>query len=396
MGFKKTLLMAMGLFMIWLLCISIPGFNLHSRVRIFNDFFDRSVYALRGEWYLKGQVPFRDTISEYPQIPTYIFAVPYLFGSREKPVNFWVYSSIFSFIMLCFLFATVNLLYSMLLGNKTRVILMLLPAALYFTYNRFDIMPSFITLFALSFLQRKQTVIAGIVLSVATLTKWYSGLLLPIFIVYVFYQTRRLDWKMILAFILTSLIIITPTLLAGGVNAVLSPYLLHANRGLEFVSLPALIQNFFLVLFGLDLNINMLIYIPLALSFLPLLFSLIIKIDSFDKVIHWSILVIAFFIIFSRIWSPQWLLWLLPLMILSARTKLDIAWIIAYDLLSYLAFPIIFDLAGPGSFALKAAGLANYIVLIRLVIVSYQRADAALLQRLALLWRAKNKCNEPV
>jgi hypothetical protein len=373
---KQALFLGAGLFVFWLLCISLFRNNLGSAVRFFNDDNDRSDYALRGQWILLGKVPYRDTLSEYPQIPTYLFAMPYLFGPRTPGVqfNYWIYSSAFSFLMLSILAATVILLYKMLPVHKGRAFFLFLPSCLYFAVNRFDILPSFLVLLSLFFAQRRRSVATGIVLGIATLTKWYPVLLLPLFLVSAFYITRRLDWKMLLAFGLTCLAILLPTFLAGGLPAVLQPYLLQGGRSLESISLAALTYQALTVWLGLNLNVSLLVYLFTGLQFIASPFSLLRRIDTFEKTLHWSIVIVAAFMLFSRIYSPQWLLWLMPLLILVADNLSDLLWIAFYGVVTYLTFPVVYDLAAQDSLFLKGLGLIGAMILVRIVVVSIRKA----------------------
>ena len=393
MGTKKTLLLILGLLIVWLLGNSLLRDNLGSSIRLFNDDSDWKNYFSDGAYFLKGQVPYKDTLSEYPQIPTYLFAVPYLLfrPSSGEAFNFRLYTSVFSFIMIGVLFGTISLLYNMLQTHKDRAFLLLLPAGLYFSYNRFDILPSFLVLLSLFLLQRKKNLLVGIILGIATLTKWYPALLLPIFLAYIYHTQRRIDWKMFLAFCLTCLVILAPTLLLGGMKAVLVPYTFHAERGFEYVSLPAILRIISHLWFRASLNTTLISYLFLVLSVLPVPFIILAHIDTFDKVIHWSVLVVAAFIIFSRIWSPQWILWVLPLLILMARTPADVAWIVTYTVVDYLAFPLLFDLIGPISWTLIVASLAVFTILLRFAIIAYRRSDGVQLQLLALPWAGKRE-----
>jgi hypothetical protein len=371
---KRINSLAIGLFIVWLAFISVFRANLGSGVRIFNDDYDRAVYSIRGEWLLNGQVPYLDVPSEYPQVATVLFAVPYLFTSHPsvEAYGYWLHSSIFSLIMLGFLGGTIILLYRMLPTHKSRAYLMLLPASLYFAYNRFDILPSFLVLLSLYFLQRKWDVFTGIVLAIAALTKWYPVLLFPIFYLYIYNTRRRLDWKMTLAFGLTCIGIILPTFLTSGLQGVLQPYAFHASRAIEFAALPAFIQSILVGWFGSGISLTLFPTIFLALSVLPVPLSVFVRIDSFDKVMYWSILVLTSFILFSRIWSPQWMLWLLPLLILTARTPRHIFCIIVYGIVNYLAFPLVYDLSGQESWLLRVVVFASYLLLIYTSVVAYR------------------------
>lgn len=374
MGSKRTIALAFGLFFFWLLCISILRNNLDLNVRLFNDDYDRSVYALRGEWYLNGQVPYRDTISEYPQVPTYLFAFPYILYHRDmtQSIGYWLYSSQFSFLTLCLLFGTITLLYQMLPKRQWLALLMLLPAPLYFTYNRFDILPAFLCLLSLFLLQKQRLIWSMIVLGIATMSKWYPALLLPVYLSYTFSLRRSIDWRMILTFFLTCLVIAAPTLLAGGVKAFLTPYLFHAGRNLETISLPALLFGAMQNWFGVVTIRSIWIDIFVVFQILVAPFSFFDRIDNYDKVLYWNILIVACFMLFARIYSPQWLLWLMPMLILTARTRLDIVWIVFYGIATYIGFPVVWD-AG-NMVALQLMGFVNIVTIAHIAVLAFHRA----------------------
>lgn len=395
MGYKKIIVLILGLLIFWLLCNSLLRDNLGTSIRLINDNADWKNYFSDGAYYLNGLVPYRDTLSEYPQIPTYLFAVPYLLfrSPSGQTFSFRLYTSVFSLIMVGVLLGTIILLHSILQTHKDRAFLLLLPAGLYFSYNRFDILPSFLVLLSLFFLQRQRSILVGIILGIATLTKWYPVLLLPVFLSYMYQIRRRFDWKMLLAFCLTCLAIVAPTFILGGMRAFLVPYTFHAERGFEYVSLPAILKIISNIWFGTNLNTGFIKYLFLVLSVLPVPLSVLIHVDTFEKVVNWSALVVTFFIIFSRIWSPQWILWVFPLMILLVRTPQDIAWIVAYGVLDYLAFPVLFDMIGPISWPLIFVSLSIFMILFRFVIVACLHANGAAAQQLAVLLGDRLKKN---
>jgi len=366
MNKKQTYILIAALIVIWFLFSSILRANLSDSpdcVRWFNDHNDRWIYMLRGEWFPQHSLPYVDVPSEYPQIPTYLFGLLYLFiPTTDVQRVYFLHSSIFSLLMLISLFFTIRMLYAMLPERKWLAYLMLLPGTLYFTYNRFDILPAFLALWSLWSLRRQKFVVTGILLGIGALTKWYPVLLLPVYLSYDYALHKRVNWKMILAFTVTGTLIALPTLLTGGLAALLSPYLLHAGRGLEQVSLPVLLR---LLFWNIDLypSTVLLTYIFLALQFLPTPLSLFARIDTEEKLLQWSILIIGTFILFSRIYSPQWLLWLMPFLILAARNWFDVAWIIVYNLVTYLTFPTAVDLYGIDSLAFKIGGAATAAVL---------------------------------
>jgi len=367
MNKKQTYFLVAILLVIWLLFISLLRANLSNSpdyVRWFNDHNDRWIYMQRGEWFPQHSLPYVDVPSEYPQIPTYLFGLLYLFiPTADVQRVYFLHSSIFSLLMLVSLFFTIRLLYAMLSERKWLAYLMLLPGTLYFAYNRFDILPAFLVLWSLWSLRRQKFVATGILLGIGALTKWYPALLLPVYLSYDYALYKRVNWKMILAFTFTGILIALPTLLTGGLAAFLSPYLLHAGRGLEQVSLPVLLRLLFWNI-GLYPSTILLTYIFLALQFLPTPLSLFARIDTEEKLLQWSILIVGAFILFSRIYSPQWLLWLMPFLILTARNWFDIAWIIIYNLVTYLNFPMAADLFGKPAYKIGGAATAAVLMLV--------------------------------
>jgi uncharacterized membrane protein len=390
MNKKQTYFLAAILLVIWLLFVSVLRGNFPNTsfsVRWFNDDYDRSIYMQRGEWLPDHGIPYVDVLSEYPQIPTYLFGLIYFVTPAiNVQLDYYVYSSIFSLLMLVILFFTIRMLYGMLSERKWLAYLMFLPGALNFTYNRFDILPAFLALWSLFFLKRRKFIATGIILGLGTFTKWYPALLLPIFVSYDYAMYKRLNWKMILAFSFTCLIIALPTLLTGGLAAFMSPFIFHANRSLEQVSLPRLLDLFIFNL-GTPPNTALLSSAFLVIQFLPAPLSLFMRIDTEEKVLQWMILVIGFFILFSRIFSPQWLLWLMPFLILAVCNWFDIAWIVIYNLAAYFTYPIIFDFFGPDSGFYRIGGGVIVVVLMIILMVAVVRAKVKFSWQLFSLFR---------
>ena len=140
---------------------------------------------------------------------------------------------------------------------------------------------------------------------------------------------------MISIFCLTGIIGILPTLFSGGIEAFLVPYKFHMTRGLNKESLFYLVKS----VLGSDLWFAG--FFILQFSSIPL--AVISKIDSFKKLVNWSLLAILIFMLFAKFYSPQWILWIMPFLILRAKNLKDILMIVAFDLITYLYFPVIYD-----------------------------------------------------
>lgn len=126
-------------------------------------------------------VPYRDVFSEYPQIPTLLFGlvhIPFL-SQPDEDVAYVKYSALFSLLMIGVLIGLAGLIGRMLRREKLKYIFfLLLPAPLYFAFNRFDVLPALICTLALFMVQKKNWEYAAILLAIGTFTKWYPALLL--------------------------------------------------------------------------------------------------------------------------------------------------------------------------------------------------------------------------
>ncbi len=365
---RKSLVVLVILLIAWIIMTFLPAIFDMGEVRFLNDHYDRSIYFERGKW-LPDNTP---AISEYPQIPTFLFGINHIISMGFEPdFQIFVFTAIFSLEMIIVLYLVYKILLEILPPHRSNyALLLLLPPTLYFTYNRFDILPVLLCLIAYRAAARKNWSAVSILLAVATFTKWYPVLLFPGFFLYASTLESKFQWKMINLFASTSVGIILLSYLQGGLEAVLSPYQFHTARSMEYITLPVLINNVIENILNLNINLTyfFLFFFILQLSAPILIFF--IKIDSLERLIHYCIVTIGIFLLFSRIWSPQWFLWLLPFMVILSKYNKDAWLIIAYNFITYLSFPIIFDYYGQQSLELNIAGIVTYLILIVIIIRS--------------------------
>ncbi len=361
--------MAGILLLYWVLGTSVLRTNLGSDVRLFNDDSDRTVYFTRGSWLPTQTVAYRDVFSEYPQVPTLLFGLLRLPASLEAgPVmQQRLYLMLFSGLMLILLFCLGVIIERMLSpGRKNLVLLLLLPAPLYFSYNRFDVLPALLCLIVLILVREKYWLPATALLGVATLTKWYPALLVLPIAVYMYYQRVRLSSiiHFFLAYGVVCCLIVMPTFLTGGLKAVLVPYLFHEGRTTGISALPTLLQPIMDTIPVLTAVPRLEKSIFLLLQFGFSAGAVLIRLDSFRKLLNWVTLTIAAYVLFSRIWSPQWLLWIFPLLLLLIRSRSDAIMAAGYGILTYLQFPITFDLFGKASPQMHGMAWAGAVLLL--------------------------------
>ena len=347
--------------------------NFGSEMGFLNDYGDKMVYAVRGSWLPYSKMPYTEVPSEYPQIATYFFAVPYIvmeslgsvrsskIGQIEQFVNSDVstnpnipssphmrndvlilYSFIFSLLMAFFLALSIMLVFTMRKERKYLAYLMLLPAGLFFAHNRFDVITSFLGLLSIYLMARKQFKLSAFVIAFGFLTKWYLVLFLPVFLAYDYTVHRRINWSMIFTFTLTCILILLPTLVLNGFEGLYAPYGRQIFRWSNQPSLFYIISG--LLRRGFEINIDNFYFslVTLVLQFSSVPLCLTSRINTVDKAVKWCALSVLCFIIFAKINSSQWILWISPLLILIAVGRFFVTGIILLDFLSYLQYPVLF------------------------------------------------------
>jgi hypothetical protein len=117
-------------------------------------------------------------------------------------------------------------------GSRLNVLLLLLPGALYFAVNRFDVLPALLTACAFSCLERRWILASAVCLGAATLVKVYPVLLAPLVVRYLWVCRRdALAWTAAYAATLGSFLILTTA--SADWEAIMGPYRYQLSRPLE-------------------------------------------------------------------------------------------------------------------------------------------------------------------
>ncbi len=259
--------------------------------------------------------------------------------------------------------------------------LMALPAALYFGLNRFDVLPALLTALSLACLGRRWAIASAALLATAMMIKVYPALLAPLVLRYLWPDRRAaLTWAA--AFAATAAAVVLPPLLLWGWEPVWAPYRYQLSRApfpptLYGTLLPASLGhgNWPGTVFRLG---------ALALAAL-----LLVRRRPADMmaVLRRGALLLIVFVTLPVFYSPQWLLWLVPLLApLVHRSRALLALAVALDLVTYLTFPGVMGLFDDSPYlgSLKAPLLSRHGPL--LAALTYTRFAALGLLALALLW----------
>lgn len=364
------------------LLLPTPG---DEEIRLIEDDHDRHVYYQRGSWLPRHQVPFLEVDSEYPELATWFFALPYL--ALDAPANPAAYESanlspgakelyqryfnLHSAAMALFelLLVAVTAAAAVRLGrDPRRGLFILLPATMFFALSRYDVMPVFLVSLSFLLLLKGRSNLAVFVVSLAVLTKWYAILFLPFYLNYIRTALGRPILPPLLLSAATAAAVVGTTFVTGGLRTLeiatpaaraaagsdlrlffeggketaLAPYLKQGGR----ISNPGgLFQQMQLRWFPgklKDPELQAAVLKALALlQFAIVLFAFIVPMRTPDQLVRWMCLATALFILFAKFYSPQWVMWTTALAAVFMRGRLLVLCAVVLEVFLYVQFAII-------------------------------------------------------
>jgi hypothetical protein len=216
---------------------------------------------------------------------------------------------------------------------------------LYFSFNRFDLLPAVFSILSLLLILREKNNLAFFILGLAIMSKWYPIIYVPLYLNYIYKnpQSQEKKWpellKPILVLLFTMGLFCLHTILWAGIDGFLMPYKFHWQRGDNGESLFYFIK----FLLNTSTKYNFAKYLFFILQFISIPILLIIGARGKEGLIISMGIATLFFIIFAKYQSPQWLVWITPLLLLI-RDKSTFVLLLIYDLSTYIYFPLGSDL----------------------------------------------------
>ncbi len=311
-----------------------------------------------------GQVPYRDFAFEYPPVALAFFLLPRLLASTPE-----AYATVFQLQTL--LWNLFGLL--LLLSVCTRLRISPWRLAIVYTVAllsigpiiaiRYDIFPAVMVLAALYGFLSYRPRFCWVLLALATLTKVYPVVLLPMFLVgdYVRHNYARMR-SALCTYSLVMLAVAVPLLVVTE-GQVLEALTYHAGRGLHiestYASLLIVAHHLGLVSiasefsFGswnltgempdvfANLSVLCMVGVVVALYWLMLRRSRGRSMHGGDSV-AWSVALLSAIIVTSKVFSPEYLIWLYPLIPLVSGKRRHLVWtlFIAVGMLTYYIYPL--------------------------------------------------------
>ncbi|MDD5700914.1 MAG: glycosyltransferase family 87 protein [Dehalococcoidales bacterium] len=353
---------------------------------------------------LSGGLPYRDFAMEYPPFSLVFFILPRLLAADWQTYAIFYQVEVMIFV-LAGLLAVYHIAHRLgkspwqLLSAYTLGILAVGPI----TGQQYDIFPAVMTLLSIYFFISGRHKAAWALLTLGALTKIFPAAIAPVFLLY---YIRERQYKNILTGIITSaavsLAVLLPFLIAdpAGLGSL---YSYHGQRGIQIESTYSSLLllghqlGWLKVGTGFDFGSYNLVgptadtLARISVLLLPLFLAaaywfiyrrMKAALNPVDEIASCSLLVVALLIAASKVFSPQYLIWLCPLIPFSGGRLRYILWtvFIAAGILSYQIFPVHYlDLVElkPGATAALLTRNLLIIAMVPLVIVSLKRSEKA-------------------
>ncbi len=357
---------------------------------------------------MQGQLVYRDFAMEYPPLALLFFVLP-----RLLTANFGHYA--FAFIVEIVLFDLLGLFLVARLAQRLNrssvgsltIYTLALVAIGPLMADRYDLIPAVLTFFAIyTFCCGKQK-IAWVVLAAATMTKVYPAIIAPIFLLYnLRYKQYRRILSGIITYTVVSVIIAAPFLLLAP-RGFLYSFGYHVERGLQlettYSSILLLGHSLGFVSVELEFAFGAWnVVSPAAdnlarLSELLLLLALALVYWRFYRtqkvgatqppdlavdhsgtgnLINSAFLAVLAFLIAGKVLSPQFIIWLYPLVPLVTGRARYWTWVlfILVALLTYYIFPAhYYDLVALEQSAIMVLVVRNVLLVGLFVLLVVQR-----------------------
>jgi hypothetical protein len=318
-----------------------------SGVRVALDDYDLDVYYRSARWVVGEGTLYRDVRSEYPLAANLVFAAVRIVAGTVAPFAdpvegfYWTWMSVAWIAYVAVLRRVSAELSSLALG------LWLNPAVLYFTVNRFDIYPAALTLLWLLAARQNRVPIACGWLGLAIAVKGYPLFLLPVFSAFVWHTAGARRAVLAVGLCLGPFVAANAAALAvAGYHGMSSPYRLHAQRKLDTESTT---YDAAAYVTGSDKPREIVRWPRLPLvaqlggAFVALALFVAGKGDPFARMVHAGVVALVGLVSFSMFYSPQFVLWMVPLVSCSRSPALH-AVMHANLAASLWYFPFTFDL----------------------------------------------------
>ncbi|MBA2385360.1 MAG: DUF2029 domain-containing protein [Actinobacteria bacterium] len=295
---------------------------------------DVRLFQTFGERFLAGEIPYRDYFLEYPPGALTSFVLPALAAANDFTLAFKLLHILFG----CALVALVSLTLALLYASHARLyaataVTALTPLVLGPTVlNRYDLWPALLTAAALAALVGGRVLLGPALLALATVAKGYAIVLLPLALAYAWRRGGREQAKRsLIAYAAAVALVMLPFAVLGPGGLKHSVWI-HLRRGLHIESLAASVLTAAdrLGLYTARVFHGFAVEITGTLPSLAAAASTLLQLAALaavwvvfargeptrQRVITASAAAVTAFVVFGKVLSPQFMIWLVPLVAL--------------------------------------------------------------------------------
>jgi hypothetical protein len=211
--------------------------------------------------------------------------------------------------------------------------LCVLPGAVFFSLNRFDVLPTLFTALGFALMARKRDGWSGAAFAAGALLKVYPALLAPVILRHLGVE-RGKSW--LAAFAGTGLAAMGVSVWQLGLESTWGPIAVQLSR--PFIEQSWTFYDKFLPHWLARHG-----EARLAILAVAVLGVAVTRPAGFPGLLRRCALVLVVFAVLAVFWSPQWIVWFLPLLApLAPRRRWVGAWMVLLDVANYFNFPILF------------------------------------------------------
>lgn len=341
----------------------------YKSLTVFREDMDFNVYFSGQGWIEHGKLLYENGYAEYPPLALIYTFLPHLLTDNFEVYHWLLWASNALLYVL-----TGWLLYKLFSKFKitTRFMwwLWIMPSAIFYSLNRFDIFPVFLVMLAFYLFLTNRLRQGWFVYGLAIMSKLYPIFILPLFVAITKEKSKNC-WNYLPYAIAPIVALTLGAIGAGGWLAAVVPYQIQLGRGIELGSLFSLI-----VMAWPNIKQYLIPISQIGQILLPIFWWLKtawnkIQLSLADNLVL-ATLSLLLVLTFYPFYSNQWWLWVLPFLILIAPPN---RWwlIVLYDILNYLQYPIAFQFWGRGSFEFNLITLARSLVMIIIIGLLWRR-----------------------
>lgn len=358
------------------------GRTVISDTPVYLDFFDAI---------LRGGVPYRDVPIPYPPVALSAFMLPALLGVQAGDLP--GYTAVFEGLMLVAGLATIVAVFVALRSagaGRARIVAVLAVLAVWplllgpVMLSRYDLWPALLTAAGLAAVMAGRHRTGAATLSLAALAKVYPIVILPVLLLYVWRRQGRAEALRCLAVVVATFVVVLIPFTILGPAGLIDTLLRQISRPLQVESLGAAVAFVIGGLTGAGVVVssgsgsqNLIGPLPDALA----LVSSLVQAVSLLAVWTWfargpadrarlaraAAAAVVAYVAFGRVLSPQYVIWLAPLVLLIGGRRGPVAGgvLIAAMLLTQAYFPSrYFDLIREAGHGVAAIVLVRDLALV--------------------------------